>query len=404
MFKRLERRLLLSNLVVLSVLLLIVFGSLFGSIYSSVQKRINDELYRITVFNTFDLQDPFPQRPPNDGFELERTVSFLIRVDTDGNIVETTSQFTAEDAFFIEAYSYSNNDSGRFEMDNYQWAYLITDFDDGQIIAFMDITSEMDVLRTTIINYSIIFVGAFLVVSLISYFLTRQSVKPIKESMRKQQQFIADASHELKTPLTVINTNLDVIKAKDDNPQKWLNYIQNEVERMNLLTQKLLYLASVTEMEHDAVVTHEFNGSELIQIMLLELDALAYDKRLEITHELNENVQIHFNKEQFRQVMMILLDNAIKYTHPKGRIHVLLEEKSNHINISVTNTGDGMTEEEQAQVFERFYKKDSSRSENTNSFGLGLAIAKQIIDNHHGKLVVSSEKGESTTFTIRLKK
>ncbi len=400
MFKQLHRRMLFIHLSILTVLLLAVFGVLYGTTYANVQARIDDELVRLVDFDFFG----FWQDDPHNTFTPDRTVSFVVLLDDSDELLASFTQFTADDDFLEQAIESATKAEGKFELDEYYWAYLQKETDNGTIIAYVDITNETIILRELLARFALIFVGSFILVAVISNFITKRSIKPVKETFNRQKQFIADASHELKTPLTVINTNIDVLLSKTNKQnEKWLQYIQSEVIRMNKLTHDLLYLANVSEMEEHEIVKSDLNISSSLESILLGIEALAYEKQITIDYNLEEEVHVLFNKEQFHQVLMIVLDNAIKYANQAGKIDVNLASKNNYAVITVTNTGDGIPEEELDHLFDRFYKVDKSREHKSNSFGLGLSIAKSIIDNNHGKITIESIVNESTTVTIRLK-
>jgi signal transduction histidine kinase len=234
--------------------------------------------------------------------------------------------------------------------------------------------------------------------------LTERSIKPIKESYYKQKQFISDASHELKTPLAVIHTNVDVLLTNtDEQNKKWLEYIKSEVERMGHLTNDLLYLTQMDGAEDHQMMKTTFNISERLEHILLGLEVVAFEKNISLIYDIAPDIEMHGNAEQVSQVMMILLDNAIKYTQTGGDISILLSKSTHHINLSVTNSGDGISEEDLPYVFDRFYRADKVRSRESGSYGLGLSIAKTIVEQHNGKITCESKVGDQTNFTVRFK-
>lgn len=305
-------------------------------------------------------------------------------------------------AFIESAYEQVDNNHGDFQLEGRNWTYKSITTPNGVKIAFMDSTNEQEILDSSLIRYIIIFIISTGLTALISWFLTKKAVKPVKESFDKQKQFISDASHELKTPLTIMNTNVDILLSEDKH-SKWLTYIKSEVLRMTKLTHDLLYLASVSEDGQIQVSKSRFNISEAIESITLGLEALAFEKEIELTYDIKTNKKVEFNQEQFHQLVMILLDNAIKYTPKKGKIDLNVYEKNKYIYISVKNTGTGIKPEDLDKVFDRFYKTDKSRVYKSNSFGLGLSIAQSICKNNDAKITCFSEVNEYTTFEIKLK-
>lgn len=227
----------------------------------------------------------------------------------------------------------------------------------------------------------------------------------MKEAFDKQKQFIADASHELKTPLTIINTNADVLLSNSDdtihNQSKWLHYIKSETERMTSLTNDLLYL---TEMDdsRSTMIYSKFNLSEAVENIILTMEAIIFEKRISLEYDIEPNLTVMGNSEQIKQVIMILLDNAVKYTNSKGSVTLSLKKQHNDMVLSVTNTGEGIAPEHLARIFDRFYRTNASRARKQGGYGLGLAIAKSIVEQHKGKIYAKSTVGESTTFYVHL--
>jgi signal transduction histidine kinase len=228
---------------------------------------------------------------------------------------------------------------------------------------------------------------------------------PVQEAFEKQKQFVADASHELKTPLAVINTNVDVLLSNGEdtinNQSKWLNYIKSESERMTKLTNDLLYLTQMDYSDNKLIFT-KLNLSESVESIILAMEAVIYEHNLSLNYDVEPELIAYGNDEQIRQVVMILLDNAIKYTNQKGSISVTLKRQNSDIMLSVSNTGEGIHQEHLKKIFDRFYRTDKSRSRRLGGYGLGLSIAKAIIDQHKGKIYAESILNKSTTFFVRL--
>lgn len=401
MFKKLRNQLLLFNIGILSILMFIVFSVLYLSVYSDVNNRIEVELDRLLSMpinnDTFPENGGVPQVPENIDF----VGSFVLLVDN-GIVVGSSIQNDIENTLVIQAFDNVDSSEGKFDLDNNTWGYKVLSINPTESkIAFVNMTRDQDLLQSSITRYIILFVGAIGATALISTFLTSKSIKPIKESFEKQKEFVANASHELKTPLTVINTNIDVLLSNGENENtKWLKYIKTEVLRMNKLTHDLLYLANVDE--ENQLLVNTFDASTALESVLLGVEALCFEKELKLTYTLEQKSMIKFNEEQFIQLAMILIDNAIKYTPKKGTIKLDLAKANKNTVISIENSGIGISEVDLPYVFDRFYKSDKSRKNSNNSFGLGLSIAKAIIENHHGKITVESEPNEYTRFTITI--
>ena len=239
-----------------------------------------------------------------------------------------------------------------------------------------------------------------IIIEIISYIISTKLslwiIKPVEETFDKQKQFIADASHELKTPLAVIMASADTLEK--DNNKKWIKNIQNESERMNKLITNLLDLSKVENNN----IKENVNLSKLVEKSLLTLESLMFEKNIKLNYKIDENIEFECNSDEMKQLMGILMDNAIKHSHENGNVTVNLT-KDKDIILEVKNKGDKIPEGEEEKIFERFYRVDKARNRDDNRYGLGLAIAKSIVTKHNGEITANSSK-EYTTFRIVFKK
>ena len=247
----------------------------------------------------------------------------------------------------------------------------------------------------------IIFIILEAIIVIISTKITSWIIKPIIETFKKQKQFITDASHELKTPVAVIMANAEALENEPEET-KWLENIKSESERMNELISNLLDLAKLENgAKKEEYKTEDI--SKTIEREVLTFESLMYENQIKLTYNIQENIKLNCNNVQIKQLIAILLDNAIKHSEKEGEIKVELQKEKNEINLKVTNKGKEIPKEMQEKIFERFYRADESRNRNSNRYGLGLAIAKNIVTNHNGKIEVQSLNGY-TTFTVKFKK
>ena len=283
---------------------------------------------------------------------------------------------------------------GCLYLSNYSYSYLKGDtlviFDNSKIKKSLQLSLEMSILIFSILELLII-IG--------SKYLTSWLIKPVKESFDKQKQFIADASHELKTPLSVIVASSEAIDIDEKN-SKWLKNIEYETNRMNLLISKLLSLAKSEQRKKVRLVNN--NLSKIVELSLLTFEGRAYEKDIKFNYDIEDNIFMLMDEDSIKELVEILLDNAIKHSKKKGTINLSLK-KDGQIILLVENEGKAIPKGEEEKIFKRFYRVDKARSGKDNRYGLGLAIAKNIVLLHKGKIKASSMDG-ITTFQVTFKK
>lgn len=249
-----------------------------------------------------------------------------------------------------------------------------------------------------VISVVIAFVGAFVLLA-VSVGLTLLITRPVAESYEKQKRFVADASHELKTPLAVIGVNLEML-SKNKNQEKYISYIEQESKKMNQLIQELLLMATVDEAEYK-LEFKELDLSDLVEGAVCPFEAVAYELGITLDVQIEEHISYVGNADKLQRLVGIFLDNAMKHADFEKQVHVLLKREKKHILFSVTNTGKTISKVDQKKIFERFYRADKARSRKEGRFGLGLSIAKAIVEQHHGKIQVHSEHN-ITSFLVKL--
>lgn len=247
-------------------------------------------------------------------------------------------------------------------------------------------------------------ISIFLIIEIVLLYLTKlltdYITKPASVAFNKQKCFIMDASHELKTPLTVILANAEALE-NDRGNDKWLNNIKNESERMNKLVNDLLTLAK-TENDLNEVILINNNLSKLIEKSLLTFESIMYEKNIKLDQNIEKDIYLKIDEEKIKSLISILIDNAVKHSTKDGHIIVNLSKNKNTISLEVINKGKPILKEDEERIFERFFREDKSRNRNENRYGLGLAIAKNIVSSHNGDIKASSKDGY-TTFKVNFK-
>ena len=246
----------------------------------------------------------------------------------------------------------------------------------------------------------LIFILLEIIIIYISSRITKWLTKPVIESFSKQKQFIVDASHELKTPLAIITASAESLEL-EPKEKKWLNNIKSEADRMNKLVTDLLDLAKSENIDNKRNYSIN-NLSKIIEKITLTFESLIYENKLTMENNIEDNIMFNCNSDKIRELLGILLDNAIKHSLEESKITVNLYSEKNNIILEVKNRGESIPKEDQGKIFDRFYRVDESRNRNDNRYGLGLAIAKNIVTSHNGKISVSCKNGY-TTFKVIFK-
>lgn len=228
----------------------------------------------------------------------------------------------------------------------------------------------------------------------------------LQAAFEHERRFTADASHELRTPLTVIKGRLGVTLSRERTPEEYhhtLQELQREVDRLIRLANGLLFLTRLdqSESEYQWTLTN-VDLSELLEVLIEQIQLLAADKNITISASIKPLLYITGNSDHLTSLFLNLLDNAIKYTSPEGKISVETYRENEQVKVTITNTGKGIAAEHLPHLFERFYRAESDRSRYTGGSGLGLAIAHEIVRLHGGKIYVTSNPHQFTTFTVEL--
>ena len=235
----------------------------------------------------------------------------------------------------------------------------------GKEITLMENEETISRYKRTVISAVVIGFIGIVGIGIIAKKISKTIVKPVEESFEKQKQFISDASHELKTPLAVIEANSDVLQDKIGT-NKWITYIQNEVQSMNKLVNDLLTLSRM-ENTNDINV-QKFNLSKEVQMSVAVFESMIYEKEIKLETNIDENIYFNGEKEDIKHIISIILDNAIKHTEKEGIIKVNTKKEKNDIKIEIKNQGEPIPENEREKIFERFYRVDKSRNRNVKRY------------------------------------
>lgn len=272
-------------------------------------------------------------------------------------------------------------------------------------LAFVDMSMESRLLREMMGSYLVIALAAFLLLLGVSAILALWATNPVERAWSQQKQFLSDASHELKTPLTVILSNAELLSALplEERPARWTDNILSESRQMKDLVEEMLTLARADNLARPAVLA-EVSLSDAAEDCALAFEPVAFEAGKPLTYTVAEGVSVLGDGAKLRRLISILLDNAVKYGAEGGTITLTLEKADRQARLTVSNPGEPIPAEQLSRLFERFYRADASRGEKSG-FGLGLSIAAVIAQEHKGTLKAESgREGTRFVFTVPLKK
>ena len=457
MFKKLQRKILLLNMALISVVMLLAFATVYTITWRNMQlenRRILDAQMPSDVSFMFSTSYTPPDSGLAEGFStesytetynlenssmgsgfmsirqvsLDYSLSFSLEIDDDGNILTIGSIIDMPSEAYETAVRRAlaqNSDDGTITLDGKDWMYRIrhphrereqffgSQMIDAEIriidatqrnraISFLDVTESYLTLRNLLITLSAVGIGVLVVFYFISLFFSKRAVKPVAEAWEKQKRFVADASHEFKTPLTIISANCDALLENANetvgSQRKWIDYMQAGTDRMTRLAGQLLTLAKMDDAA-SAASLGEVDMSKLILDTIRSMETMAGKRGLTVTHSAPPDVIIRSDGEKIATVVMILLENAVKYAD--SQVEVILEREKRHVCFTVKNDGKGIGGEDLPKVFDRFYRGDKAR-EGDYSHGLGLSIAKAIADSMNWEIIALSEPDGYTVFTVTL--
>lgn len=406
MIKRLKTKFIVIIMVILTIVLFLIFGAI-NLFMHQLGENQSQTLMQQIVENDGRVpkkhQMPKPKEElhvplPFDMMDARRYFAVTV---SDTNKISLVSEFPPQlsndeiKELVVSAFT-TGKTTGKVSGQR----FLIAEKSYGKLIVFVDSRMEDNLLARLLWISIGIGTASLIIVFFIALYLSHWAIRPVQIAFQKQRQFVADASHELKTPLTVIHTNADVLESEiGDN--KWLSYIKYEAMHMSDLVGSLLYLAKYDSAEN----IYEFNQFDLSAAVfssVLPFESIVFESGKTLNLDITDDIFLFGDERRIHQLITILVDNAIKNSFDDGLITVSLKIRGNKKVLSVHNTGDGINEEEKELVFERFYRSDSSRSRETGGHGLGLAIAKSIVDAHKGKIIVTSKKGEWAEFSVVL--
>ncbi len=432
MLKRLRRKFILIVMLLVGTVLVAVLGSSFVASYRAQNTLIENSLAR-TLYTGMSSRPPLSltgENAPDGGGRMGGLMGVCVDVGSDSVVLRTSDSpiYLNREILtsIIRRVVVNGETEGLDRSDHVAWASVssadadydddlddLLDLDDDDTvvrIAIVDITSSDTVLREQGIRNLQIVCIALVALFVITWWLSDWALRPVERAWEQQRRFVADASHELKTPLAVILANVQILEADatlSDDARAWVQSTTDEAHRMQDLVGDLLQLARADEtaagVAQGAMRHEDLDFSNMVESASLEFDAIAFERGCTLETDITEGVRVTGDPDLLDRMVRILIDNACKYAAVGSSVTVRLSAHAGHATLSVHNEGTPIDPEDLPHVFERFYRSDKARSrEDKGGFGLGLAIAKGIVDAHGGKISATSTPEDGTTFTVTL--
>jgi len=404
MTKTLKKRFIIFTMTAVTCLLLFIVLAI-NSLNWMMLERQSDTVLETLVdadgaFHKMDFDRPPPFSRPLDMDRMRASRFFIVRSDHSGNIVDVNiDQISAIDHETAKSYALevlkAEDASGRI----HGYKFAVKQLGPNKLTFFMDTSEQSENFRMVLFASTAIAVLCWAILLIIVILLSGKVIRPVLVGMEKQKQFITNAGHEMKTPLAIIQSNNDTM-ALIHGENKYNVHIRNQTKRLNVLMSNLLTLAKLDE--EIPLPTETVNISDVASELLPTYMEDAQARKLRFTVQIDPDVVIQTNKDSFRQMLTVLLDNAIKYTPDGGSVRLSLTRDGGHIQIIEENTCDPSLEPDPERLFERFYRGDAARTQKKESgYGIGLSAARAICENLGGKLTAEYSSADSIRFTAR---
>ena len=403
MQRKLRRKFILLSMASLFIVLLMLFGGINIANYFVTTQMQDNMLHSIAENNNRFQMEPHKspaERPPSPETK-SMTRYFVVELNTDGSIsdisLDNVSSVTSEDA---ENYSQKVQSRGHTSGYCGEYRYYVYEKGESTFQLFLNCSSQLQFMRILLLLSLLITLLCFAILFCLVFLLSKQAISPYVKNMELQKQFITDAGHELKTPLTSISTSADILALELEN-NEWVTNIQNQTSRLSKLVGDLVAMSRLDE-EMALPEKMDFSLSEALWETLEPFLSIAQVNGKSLEYHIDEGLNLHGDIISIQQMLSILLDNAIKYSNDHGQIHLKAYRKRQKPVIEVFNTCDAIDTKNLDRLFERFYRADPSRSSKTGGTGVGLSIAKAIAQAHGGTITVKSPDGKSIVFTVTL--
>ena len=393
------KKLRIKFICVIMAIVMVLLGGILGVVVHFTSRSM--EMQSINMMHRL-ADRPFKKGIPGIPSEEIRLPFFIVQVNRQGELIAASGDYfdlsdQASLQQIVDAALTSDQEIG--ELTEHNLRFLSTASPRGYTIVFADTTTEDSTLKHLIYSCLMVFFMAITVFLGISILLSHWVIKPVETAWNQQRQFVADASHELKTPLSVIMANAELMQNPETPEVERKKYSENILSmtyQMRSLVENMLEMARVDNGALKIQFT-PLDFTELVNDAVLSFQLLFEEKNLGLDSQLADHITIQGSEQHLYQVLDVLLDNAMKYSAPASRVHVTLTGNGRTCTLSVSSSGDSISNEDLKNIFKRFYRIDKARTMN-GSYGLGLSIAEAIVTAHRGKIWAESKEGCNTFF------
>lgn len=399
MIKKLRAKIVWMVMIIVTVMMVVIFSMIYGFTQVNLEQSSLQELHRAADKKNGGMEFRMGEGPDRN------TTCFTLQQTLDGKLMVTggESYDLSDEQMLIEILSEAEAEEEETGvLDEYALRFLRDQSPAGVRYVFTDISTELRTLQVLVWSCAVIGLFAFVLFLIVSIFLAQWLTKPVANAIRDQRQFVADASHELKTPLTVILTNTELLQqAEYDETDrvKFTDSILATARQMRGLVESLLELARVDNGQVKAAMS-PVDYSRLVENTVLPFEPLYYEKGLMLESCVTPGLRVSGNERYLSQVVGILLDNGMKYSTPSGTVRLELRSSGrDHCQLSVASPGEKLSAQELEDIFKRFYQVNKARNMD-HSYGLGLSIAQRIVQEHGGRIWAESRDGINTFFVV----
>lgn len=391
-------------------LFIVLFVIVFTINFLNYRKVVEDADHLLSILESNDGM--FPETPkaidknpdffskvsPEARFESRY---FSVLMDDEGSVISVdTGKIASIDKAVATDYAETLFQASKVTGFISDYRYVKQDSKDGMRIIFLYCEKSLSNFRFFLAASVLVSTLGMLSVMVLVTLLSNRIIKPVSESYEKQKQFITDAGHEIKTPLTIIDADLSVLEM-EYGENEWISDIYLQTQRLTDLTRDLIYLSRMEEGQHDLPMI-DFPLSDILLETAHSFQSLAKIQKKTFTVQVQPLLSFCGDEKSIRQLISILLENALKYSDEQGHITLSAEQKGKTLHIYVENTSTGISPQSLPHLFDRFYRTDVSRNSETGGYGIGLSIAKAIVLAHRGKITACSPNNESLRISVTL--